>query len=88
MNSFTQHIPNFVDVDPPKAVPFETTDELLDIDKVQAHARRPGFSHFAMHGSSLMAINDDGYYWWVIGEIAEPDKVNLPQWEGAKYHAS
>ena len=86
MNSFKQHIPSFCDVDHPAAVPFETTEQLLALEIVQRY-KRPDFSHFAMADNALMEISDGGRYWWVVGYIKHPERINLPKWDGGKYRA-
>ena len=87
MNSFTQHIPSFVDTDTPSAFPFETTEELLDLEVVQRYSKKPGFSHFAMSRNALMEISDGGHFWWVVGYIGHPEQVTLPEWDGGRYRA-
>ena len=87
-----QHIPNFVDTDKPEAVEFETTQDLLMIDKVKQWARPMDgkeFSHFALSCNVLMAIHDDGFHWWVVGyiDIEHPTEIDLPKWESGKYRA-
>lgn len=84
MNKFTQHIPSFIETDlPPPSFEFETTEQLLNHELVKRYIDDK-FSHFAMSGNTLMRISDDGYSWWVVGYIKEPDKVDLPQWDGGK----
>lgn len=88
MNTFTQHIPSFVDQrEAPKPDKFSTTEELLELQAVKQWKRNPEFSHFAMKDNALMAILDDGFSWWVVGFIKHPEQVNLPQWEGWKFRA-
>lgn len=89
MNSFRQHIPGFArdGREPPEPViPFETTADLLALEIVQRY-KGPTFSHFAMSENHLMAISDDGYSWWVVGFVADPSAVDLPQWDGGKHLA-
>ena len=88
MNWFLQHIPAFVDVDErPQKIPFETTEELLSLEVVKRYSTRPSFSHFAVDDNYLMEIYDDGFGWWVVGRIGCPESVELPKWEGWKFHA-
>ena len=88
MNKFKQHIPNFVDVDECSDwIEFETTQDLLKLEIVQRYGKRKDFSHFALSNSCLMEISDEGFHWWVVGYIADPSMVNLPQWEGRKHRA-
>lgn len=88
MNWFLQHVPNFVDVDqPPQRIPFETTEELLNLEVVKRYGKRPDFSHFAISDNYLMEISDGGRHWWVVGRLGDPTAVDLPQWDGGKYKA-
>ncbi|MFH0952362.1 MAG: hypothetical protein V1838_04205 [Patescibacteria group bacterium] len=89
MNEFKQHIPNFIDIEDPPAVKFETTDDLLNLEIVQRYGKGKDFSHFAISGNCLMEISDEGegLHWWVVGYIKEPDKVDIPKFEGGKYRA-
>ncbi len=81
MNHFTQYTPSFVDVGDPKLVPFNTTEELLDIGVVKRCRDNPYFSHYALNGNMIMEIADSGKMWWVIGYVDHPENVDLPQWE-------
>ena len=90
MNSFIQHIPTFIDADPPKPYEFETLEELLNIDVVKQWARPmdgKAFSHFALSDNILLVIHDDSFHWWTVGYIKEPDNLKLPKWNGGKYKA-
>ena len=86
MNSFRQHIPAFVEVDHPPAIPFETTADLLALPVVQRY-KGSTFSRFAMSDKCLMVIEDDGFQWWVVGFIADPSAIDLPKWDGWKHLA-
>ena len=87
MNEFKQHIPCFVDIDPPSPnlYEFETTEELLNLEIVQRYGKEKNFSHFALNENRLIEVSDNGYYWWVVGYIKYPNDVDLPKWEGPKY---
>jgi hypothetical protein len=90
MNTFLQHIPNFVDTDRPEAIEFETTQDLLMIDKVKQWVKPidgKEFSHFALSGKALIVVHDEGFHWWVVGYIERPDEIDLPRWYGGKYRA-
>ena len=88
MNWFLQHVPNFVEVDkPPQKVPFETTEDLLNLEVVKRYRQRPDFSHFAISDNCLMEISAGDLHWWVVGRIGDPGVVDLPQWDGGKYKA-
>jgi hypothetical protein len=91
MNTFTQHIPGFFDMNEPvKEIEFETTEDLLAIDVVKQWMEpmdgKP-FSHFAMSGNYLMVMHDNSFHWWAVGFVKDPDSVNLPKWTGGKYKA-
>ena len=88
MNTFKQHIPNFVDLDEePPTYNFNTTEELLELEVVKRYGRSKDFSYFAMSEEYLMEISDNGFKWWVVGRIKYPESVDLPQWNGGKYRA-
>jgi hypothetical protein len=86
-NTFWQHIPAYVDGDRPGPVTFSTTQELLALPVVQRYGKGADFSHFAMSDNALMEIADDGFYWWVVGHVADPTSIDLPKWNGGKYRA-
>lgn len=88
MNWFSPHIPVFVDVDKrTEKIPFETTEDLLNLEVVKRYKQRPDFSHFAVSDNLLMEISAGGLYWWVVGYLGDPAAVDLPQWDGGKYQA-
>ena len=88
MNTFRQHTPNFVDLDEPAPTcEFETTEQLLNLEVVQRYGNGDNFSHFALNGNQLMVVSDEGFTWWVVGYIDNPDDVNLPKWSGGRYRA-
>jgi hypothetical protein len=62
---------------------FSTTEELLALPGVRWYCDRPGVK-FVMSGGHLMALYKDGFEWWVVGRVGQPEKVNLPKWEGPK----
>lgn len=66
-------------------IPFETTEELLKLQSVKRWKGNLNFSHFAISKNCLMVILKDGFGWWVIGYIGNPELVNLPKWDGGKY---
>lgn len=72
------HDPDYV----PTVYYFETTEELLALPPIQLY-RAPGLK-FELSDSHLMLVLKDGFEWWVLGRIGQPDKVNLPKWEGPK----
>jgi hypothetical protein len=86
MAKFTQRIPGGVDPSlQPLVIEFDVQEELIDSDYVQGFTTMKGHVGFVMSDGMLMAISDEGYHWWVLGYIDEPDIMDLPPWEGAKY---
>ncbi len=87
MAQIKQHRPNYFDplVFVNLTVDFESTEELLNIPFVLNFSTASNFSHYAISEdgtkSTLMAVYDDGYEWWVIGFIDDISKVDLPKWE-------
>jgi len=87
MNTFTQHIPNFVDTSEPVGVfEFESTEDLLNLGVVQRYVT-DDFDHFAVRGNVLMAISRGGFFWWVAGYLKNAIGLGLPEWDGGKYMA-
>ena len=91
MNTFTQHIPSFINMnEPAKEIEFETTEDLLNIGVVKQWMKpingKP-FSHFAISGNYLMVIHDNSFSWWAVGIVKDPNSINLPKWAGGKYKA-
>ena len=85
MNTFTQHVPAFVDIDRPSPIQFETTEDLLSLEIVGRY--KENCYWFVMDGNTLMMVKDDGFYWWVVGFIEKSELIKLPKWEGPKYKA-
>ncbi len=86
MNAIKQHIPAFVDVEHrPGWIPFDTTDELLNLDVVRRY-RDEKFHRWSKSGDHLMVESDEGYEWWVVGFLKDAAAVDLPAWK-AKYLA-
>lgn len=85
MNLIKQHIPNFCSGFDPIIVPFETTEDLLEIPFVKDFSASKKFDHYAINDNHLMCISDNGFHWWVIGTLIDPQEVNLPKWGGGKY---
>ena len=83
MNTFWSPKTSFSDPDyVPTVYTFETTAELLALDSVQ-RCNKPG-AKFAISGGHLMVITRDGFEWWVVGRIGQPERVDLPEWDGVK----
>ncbi len=86
MNKFYQHIPTFIDGVDSASFEFNTLPELLNHEVIKRYSSQPQFEYFAMSGSYLMQICDDGFHWWVVGTIKNPDEVKaLSIWDGGKY---
>jgi hypothetical protein len=79
MNQIIQHIPNYCSGFTPEVAEFETVDELLNIPFVKHHEKE-GHS-FQMSDLNLMIVKDDESWWWVVGTVKFPDRVDLPKWE-------
>ena len=59
----------------------------MELEIVQRYGKEDDFSHFALSGNLLMEISNEGFNWWVVGYIENPDSVDLPQWDGWKHRA-
>jgi hypothetical protein len=69
----------------PTVYEFETTAELLALDAVHIYnTYHKSGATFVMSGGHLMALYKDGFEWWVVGRVGQPEKINLPEWEGPK----
>jgi len=66
-------------------IPFETTGELLNFPAIKDRKNKSNFSHFAISGNRLMEVSNDGFEWWVIGYVGNPELLDLPKWDGGKY---
>lgn len=82
---FRQHIPSFVDGAESEIIKFNTTEELLNSELFQRY-KNPD-SSFVKDDNKIMEIHDDGYHWWVVGFVDQPDKIDLPKWDGWKFRA-
>jgi len=85
---FKQHVPNCVDLSrKPALIEFNTLEELLSIPYVNSRMDNyedKVFSHFALsdNSSRLMAVYNEGYYWWVVGSITgDTFTLDLPVWK-------
>ncbi len=85
MNSFRQRVPNYIDAPKPDPHVFNTLEELYADPHINNYMSKPDFSHLAIDGDYLMAIFDEGYKWWVLGFIENPDDIDIPKWEKALY---
>lgn len=66
---FRQHVPNFVDVKQKLASDASTTEEVLNISWVKSwtQSSEHKFYMWVRSGTALIALFDDGTYWWVVG---------------------
>jgi len=83
MNKFTQRIPGGFDpFMEPETFEFETQEELLNSQgAVKRFAEMENFNEYQLDDNLLMAVYENGYRWWCVGYIEEPEKLNLPKWE-------
>lgn len=82
-NKFRQHVPPMVDGVIPIEFEFETTQELLNHEFVQRFAKDMDgkkFYRFEMSDKHLMAVSDNGYFWWAVGRIERPEEIELEKW--------
>jgi hypothetical protein len=84
VNTFWFPKTSFSDPDyKPTVYEFETTGDLLNLVQAKYHdyGKNPVF---VMSGGHLMVLYRDGFEWWVVGRVGQPEKINLPEWEGPK----
>jgi hypothetical protein len=84
-NRIVQHVPAFVDAEPQRAE-FDTLDELLAVPWV-AQWQDPKttghqFCRFCISEELLIVEADEGRWWWVVGRLSHPERVQLPPWRG------
>jgi|ERR1700719_1320136 len=83
MNTFWYPKTSFHDPDyVPTVYYFETVEELLALPPIRLY-NAPGIK-FELSESHLMLVVKDGFEWWVLGRIGNPEKVDLPKWAGPK----
>lgn len=81
MNKITPHIPNFVDIERPDPISFNTTIELLELDFVQDFKEKWGehtFYRFSLDNKALVAEYDNGEWWWCVGHLKSTEGIDLP----------
>jgi hypothetical protein len=84
MGSIIQHIPNFVDKRglEIKSFEFSTLEELFAIPFVKYWQEKKGFYRWSItNDNMLMAEQDEGENWWVVGYIKSDIKIKLPEWK-------
>jgi hypothetical protein len=83
--TFRQHIPGFCSGLEPTTFEFKNTEELLSSDFfIKQKNSRKDFSHFALSDNRIMLIAEEGRWWWVVGYVDEPSKVEFVKWDGGK----
>ncbi len=83
MNTFTQHIPTYIEGTPNTHM-FYTTNDLLSLSDVACWKNLKGFTRFSKSGNLLMVEIDNGDIWWVAGYLKDPESVDLPEWRYKK----
>jgi hypothetical protein len=58
----------------------EYFDDIYELPSVQNFSKMKGFESFVKSENLLMATFDEGEKWWVLGRIAYPERVGLPEW--------
>jgi len=86
-NHFRQRIPRFVDNDNPLEFDFDTVEELVNHPYIQEWLNKNPHSILVKSEGILMVVYNEGFNWWCIGWITNPDDLELPEWEGGKYIA-
>jgi hypothetical protein len=83
MNTIWYPKTSFHDADHvPSVFEFESTADLFALEIVR-QANKIG-AEFVLDGDHLLVLYKDGFEWWVVGRISQPNKVNLPKWGGPK----
>ena len=86
-NKFFEYIPTIVH-DRGKertVIEFDTTNELLSHEFFVKHANKPDHTGFAKSGNHILHITQEGFFWWVLGAVADIDSVDFPEWDRGKY---
>lgn len=84
-NHFRQRVPAFIDLDKVLEFDFETTEELSNHSFIQGFLNVKNTSTLVKSENLLMVVSNEGFNWWVIGYISNPDDLKLPEWDGGKY---
>lgn len=87
MNSFTQHVPAFVEIEKePFSFEFSTTEELISNSWIASWKEHDParFYRYSLCDHRLMVEKDGGTWFWVLGYIRQPTLVNLPVWTHPK----
>jgi hypothetical protein len=86
-NHFRQRIPAFIDGDNPLGFDFDTVEELVNHPYIQEWLNKNPHSILVKSGGVLMVVYNEGFNWWGIGWITNPNDLELPEWDGGKYIA-
>lgn len=84
MIQFKKHIPTFIDTgERPDWVSFKTLEDLLEEPFIKRFSDDESFYRYSMSSEGhLIQEKNEGYNWWVIGYIKDPNQiVHLPKWE-------
>ena len=84
-NHFRQRVPGFVDIDNFIEFDFDTTEELVNHSFIQNWLNTCPSSILVKSREVLMVVYNEGFNWWGIGFISNPDDLELPEWDGGKY---
>ena len=86
-NYFKQRIPGFIDPRGIVPVEFEFTEtkELLEHPYIQRFLNYNPPSTVVKSGKYVMVVENEGFSWWVIGSVLNPDFFQVPEWNGGKY---
>lgn len=84
-NHFRQRVPAFIDSDKVLEFDFDTTEELSNHSFIQGFLNVKNTSTLVKSENLLMVVSNEGFNWWVIGYISNPDDLKLPEWDGGKY---
>ena len=86
-NHFRQRVPGFVDGANPLEFDFDTVEELVNHTYIQEWLNGNPRPILVKSKDVLMVVYNEGFNWWGIGWITNPDDLELPEWGGGKYIA-
>ncbi len=75
-NQIKQHLPRFIDCEF-EVCEFDTLEELYQIPFVKRFMDDPDFDCFSLNNNFLVSIKDRGAYWWVVGYIKYPERMDI-----------
>lgn len=86
-NYFKQRVPGFID--PRGFIPvefeFTKTQELLEHPYIQRWLNLNPPSSVVKSRNYVMIEEKEGFSWWVVGNVLNPNDLEVPQWNGGKY---